>query len=236
MRFDHIGGLDMAWRALAGGQILVEQPPIITPESVAAMIESQAVEVLAATPSFLNLLLLSEAHRHTIIELAQDRSPRRGTHARGPRRSAAWSRCRARSSSRDSAPAKPAAFLCIRRRPGLILRAENTGYDWKIIDGELWVKSPGLALGYLSGMSDAFGEPGWFRTGDAAELLDDGSLRVVGRLKELINVGGEKVLPAEVEGFLLGHPLIADCRVMAGIQCGARPDRCRRDRVEGARA
>ena len=44
-------------------------------------------------------------------------------------------------------------------------------------------------------------------------MLPDGSMRILGRRTELINVGGEKVLPAEVENALLRHPLIADCRV-----------------------
>src|SRR5208283_736052 len=55
MRFDHIGGLDMAWRALAGGHILIEPPAVITPEGVAAAIEVHRVEVLPSTTTFLNL-------------------------------------------------------------------------------------------------------------------------------------------------------------------------------------
>jgi len=89
----------------------------------------------------------------------------------------------------------------------------DAGYEWKVQDGELWILSPGRALGYLAGGSDRLGEFGWFQTGDLAENLPDGSIRVLGRMQDLINVGGEKVLPAEVEGFLLAHPLVADCRV-----------------------
>ena len=54
-----------------------------------------------------------------------------------------------------------------------------------------------------------------FKTGDIAEQLANGSVKVFGRKKELINVGGEKVLPAEVERVLLAHPSVADCRVRA---------------------
>ena len=63
MRFDHIGGLDMAWRALGGSQVLVAPPQEITPEAVATTILRLQVEVLLATPNFLSLLLNSEAHR-----------------------------------------------------------------------------------------------------------------------------------------------------------------------------
>jgi non-ribosomal peptide synthetase component E (peptide arylation enzyme) len=77
------------------------------------------------------------------------------------------------------------------------------------------VQSPARALGYLSGNANGFDPSGWFRTGDLAERLADGTVRVLGRREELINVGGEKVLPGEVESMLLTHPLVADCRVGA---------------------
>jgi acyl-CoA synthetase (AMP-forming)/AMP-acid ligase II len=96
---------------------------------------------------------------------------------------------------------------------GLTLREDRPDFSWKIVDGELWVRSPSRALGYLSGDTGAFEAEGWFRTGDLAERLPDGSVRVLGRREELINVGGEKVLPGEVEGALMAHPMVADCRV-----------------------
>jgi acyl-CoA synthetase (AMP-forming)/AMP-acid ligase II len=51
---------------------------------------------------------------------------------------------------------------------------------------------------------------GWFRTGDQGILDARGYLRLVGRIKELINRGGEKISPAEVEDVLLAHPAVAD--------------------------
>jgi acyl-coenzyme A synthetase/AMP-(fatty) acid ligase len=49
-------------------------------------------------------------------------------------------------------------------------------------------------------------------TGDAVEEQEDGSIRILGRRKEVINVGGEKVFPAEVESVLLQHPRVRDCK------------------------
>ena len=63
MFFDHIGGLDMAWRALAGGQILVAPPAELSPAAVAGTIARHRVEVLPSTPSFLNMLLLAGVDR-----------------------------------------------------------------------------------------------------------------------------------------------------------------------------
>jgi acyl-coenzyme A synthetase/AMP-(fatty) acid ligase len=214
MRFDHIGGLDMAWRALAGGQILVEPPPVISPQTVAATIARHRVEVLAATPSFLNLLLLSDAPR---------------THDLGTLRVVPYGAEAMPAGLLDRLRSALPAVEFVQRfgtsetgtlpvvagEGGMRLRPGAAGYEWKVLGGELWVLSPGRALGYLSGGSDRWDESGWFQTGDLAESLSDGSIRVLGRMQDLINVGGEKVLPDEVESFLLGHPQVADCRVGA---------------------
>jgi len=98
---------------------------------------------------------------------------------------------------------------------GLSLPQSQAGFAWKIVEHELWVRSPARALGYLSGGGDRFAADGWFRTGDLAEQRLDGTIEVLGRREELINVGGEKVLPNVVEGVLQNHPQVADCRVMA---------------------
>jgi acyl-CoA synthetase (AMP-forming)/AMP-acid ligase II/thioesterase domain-containing protein/acyl carrier protein len=78
--------------------------------------------------------------------------------------------------------------------------------------GEIIVSGPTVMPGYLAtedsirgGLSD-----GWLRTGDLGRIDDDGYLTIVGREKELINRGGEKVFPYEVEKALLGHPAVLE--------------------------
>jgi acyl-coenzyme A synthetase/AMP-(fatty) acid ligase len=60
---------------------------------------------------------------------------------------------------------------------------------------------------------DSFTSDGWFKTGDLVEELEDGYLKIIGRSKEVINVGGQKVLPAEVESVILSMKEIDDCMV-----------------------
>jgi acyl-CoA synthetase (AMP-forming)/AMP-acid ligase II len=77
--------------------------------------------------------------------------------------------------------------------------------------GEVAVRGPGLTPGYL-GDAEANAESffdGWFRTGDRG-LLEDGYLRLEGRIKELIIRGGENISPGEVEDALKAHPAVAD--------------------------
>jgi acyl-CoA synthetase (AMP-forming)/AMP-acid ligase II len=82
--------------------------------------------------------------------------------------------------------------------------------------GELELRGPAVTPGYLGRVPAAdqpFGEDGWFRTGDLA-AIEDGYVRIAGRSKELVNVGGFNVFPAEVEAVLLAHPDVAGAAVV----------------------
>lgn len=73
--------------------------------------------------------------------------------------------------------------------------------------GEIVLRGPTLTRGYdndAAANAEAF-QDGWFRTGDLGYLDEDGYLFILGRLKEVINRGGQKVAPAEVEEALLSH-------------------------------
>ena len=66
----------------------------------------------------------------------------------------------------------------------------------------------------LSPTSQAIDHHGWFHTGDVAVIRDDGSIRFMGRYKELLKVGGENVDPVEVEVLLMSHPAVAEAQVI----------------------
>src|SRR5206468_7506810 len=78
--------------------------------------------------------------------------------------------------------------------------------------GEVSIKGPNVFSGY-EGNAEANAESftnGWFRTGDQGVLDSEGYLTLVGRIKELINRGGEKISPREIDETLLAHPAIAE--------------------------
>ena len=56
---------------------------------------------------------------------------------------------------------------------------------------------------------------GWFRTGDQGVIDEEGYLRLTGRLKEIINRGGEKISPLEVDEVIMDHPSVAQCVTFA---------------------
>ena len=76
------------------------------------------------------------------------------------------------------------------------------------VAGEVAIRGATVFAGYERNpeANEAAFSDGWFRTGDEGSLDGDGYLHLRGRLKELINRGGEKVAPLEVEEILLAHP------------------------------
>jgi acyl-CoA synthetase (AMP-forming)/AMP-acid ligase II len=83
--------------------------------------------------------------------------------------------------------------------------------------GEVWIRGPQVMTGYLGrsdATADAIREGGWLRTGDIGTMDDDGYLRIVDRLKEMIKVKGFQVAPAELEAVLVSHPAVQDAAVV----------------------
>jgi acyl-CoA synthetase (AMP-forming)/AMP-acid ligase II len=125
------------------------------------------------------------------------------------------------------------------RKPGSVGR--GTSVEVAIIDefgreleagavGEVSIKGPNVFSGYEANpeANAASFVNGWFRTGDQGFVDEEGYLRLVGRIKELINRGGEKISPSEIDEVLLSHPSVAQA-VCFGI-----PDRSWGEEVAAA--
>jgi acyl-CoA synthetase (AMP-forming)/AMP-acid ligase II len=84
-------------------------------------------------------------------------------------------------------------------------------------DGEVWVRGYNVMQGYLddpAATAEAIDAEGWLHTGDLGEFTPTGRLRIVGRKKDMYIVGGFNAYPAEIEGFLLEHPAVAQVAVI----------------------
>lgn len=90
-------------------------------------------------------------------------------------------------------------------------------------EGELWVRGPQLMKGYAPGaggpqeQSRAVDAEGWLRTGDVGLIDADGWIQLRDRVKDLIKYKGYQIAPGELEGCLLGHPLVADAGVAGAV-------------------
>ena len=83
-------------------------------------------------------------------------------------------------------------------------------------DGELLVRGPLVFDGYFEDeeATSAALVDGWYRTGDLAQVDEDGYLSIVGRAKDVVRTGGESVAPTEVEAVLAEHPAIEDVAIV----------------------
>jgi HIP---CoA ligase len=84
-------------------------------------------------------------------------------------------------------------------------------------DGEILVRGYNVMKGYLddpAATAEAIDDDGWLHTGDLGNFDEAGRLRVVGRKKDMFIVGGFNAYPAEIEGFLLNHPAVAQAAVI----------------------
>jgi acyl-CoA synthetase (AMP-forming)/AMP-acid ligase II len=98
-----------------------------------------------------------------------------------------------------------------RESSSLWFKVGGEGFETKIVEGILCIRAKSAMLGYLNHASP-FDADGWLNTGDMVEV-DGEWIRILGRQSEIINVGGEKVYPAEVESVLLQMPNVRDVSV-----------------------
>jgi len=210
--FDHIGGINtLLYNLSNAGCIVTIQDR--HPEAVCSAIEKYGVELLPTSPTFINLLLVSEAYkRHDLSSLklvtygteVMLESTLRRFHAALPNvrllQTYGLSELgimRSKSRSSDS----------------LWVKIGGEGFETRVADGLLEVRATSAMLGYLNAPSP-FTPDGWFKTGDSVEV-DGEYLKILGRESEIINVGGEKVYPAEVEGVLQMMDGVTDIAVSA---------------------
>lgn len=100
--------------------------------------------------------------------------------------------------------------------PGVQVRLADP--DGTVVDpgavGEIQLRGPNVMRGYLGEPRGSGFVDGWFCTGDLARQRPDGAYEVVGRSKDMINSGGEKVFPAEIESLVEAFPGVAECAVV----------------------
>ena len=196
---DHIAGLDTLFYTLSSGGSLA-LPKGRTPTAVCKLIADCKVEVLPVSPSFLNLLLLSGEYQHydlsslkvvsygsePINDSVRVKLPELFPHAKIIQKygTSEFGSPRSKTKEGDSA----------------WMKLDGEQFQTKVEDGILWVKAQSTMLGYLNaeGMLE---QDGWLCTGDMVEV-DGPWLRIIGRKSDIINIGGEKVFPIEVESRL----------------------------------
>lgn len=200
LMMDHFGGFNTLLSAFAYGGVGICVPKR-TPDAICRTIEQSRATLLPTTPTFLNLLIASGSYKD--FDLSSIKLITYGTEVMPEvtlqkikvifpnarlKQTYGLSELgvlRSKSQSDDS--------------PWVKIGGE--GFEVKVADNVLWVRSEANMVGYLNA-PNPFDEEGWMCTGDQVEVRGE-YMRILGRKSEVINVGGQKVFPVEVETVLL---------------------------------
>ena len=200
MLFDHIAGIDTLFYVLSsGGSLIIPQEKSI--DNILTTMSQLLVEVLPASPSLIQFLLMDDRFNSNylpslkVITIGSERindnlnsrlKERFGGKVELIQKYGITEIGTPATITRDNDP------RYIKFKSGLI--------DYKIDDSVLYIKSPSSMVGYLS-PDQSIPFDGWFNTQDQVEV-DGEWIKILGRVSDIINVGGQKVYPAEVESVL----------------------------------
>jgi acyl-CoA synthetase (AMP-forming)/AMP-acid ligase II len=208
--FDHFGGFNTLMAVLSYGGTMV-MPSERTPREVARIVEAGRVELLPVTPTLLNLLLASGAAAEH--DLSSVKLITYGTEVMPEATLRAIAKVAPQARLQQTYGLSELGVLRSKSRDSesLWVKVGGPGFETRVVDGILEVRSESAMVGYLNA-PDPFDEDGWMSTGDRVEQ-DGEYFRILGRESEIINVGGQKVFPAEVETVLLEASNIDDVTV-----------------------
>ena len=210
LAMDHFGGFNTLLGTFAYGGVgvcLAGRSPL----AVCEAIEGARATLLPVTPTFLNLLLASDGWR--IRDLESLELITYGTEVMPEQTLAAVADIFPGVKIKQTYGLSEVGVLRSRSEDGgsTWVRVGGDGFETKVVDGILWIRSEANMVGYLNA-PNPFGEDGWLNTGDHVEV-DGDRMRFMGRESEIINVGGQKVFPVEVEGVLLEADNISEAAV-----------------------
>jgi acyl-CoA synthetase (AMP-forming)/AMP-acid ligase II len=200
--FDHAGGINTMLHTLFNSGVVVV-PSGRTPESIAADMIRYDVELLPATPTFLRMMLLDGVFdsmafpKLRVVTYGTERMDQ-GT----------LDRLCATLPDVDFRQTYGLSELGVfqvrsKARDSLWMQIGGKGIETRIVDNVLQIRSENRMLGYLNA-PDPFTD-GWYDTGDIVET-DGDYFKVTGRAVEILNVGGLKILPGEIERGALLYP------------------------------
>ena len=208
--YDHIGGVNTLLYTLSNVGFIVTANNR-NPDSILELVEKYKVELLPTSPTFINLILLSEAYkRHDMSSLKMITY---GTEPMPKTTLETFNKLfpdinllqtyglsevgilRSKSESPDS----------------LWVKVGGEGFQTRVVNDMLEIKAKSAMLGYLNAPSP-FTKDGWLMTGDLVKQKGE-YIKILGRKSEIINVGGEKVYPQEVENIILQLDNVAEATV-----------------------
>lgn len=212
LMFDHIGGFNTMIHALVNGGTIVTVNKR-TPKDICDLIEKFKVELLPVSPTFLNMMLLNKVYEN--YDLSSLKIISYGTEPMPQYTLEQMHKIFPNVKLKQTYGLSELGIMSTKSEASdsLWMKLGGEGFETKIVDDILYIRAKSAMIGYLNAPSP-FDDEGWFNTKDKV-LQKDGYIKILGRVTDLINIGGEKVYPIEIEGKLLGCDGVIDARVFA---------------------
>ncbi|MDR0822179.1 MAG: long-chain fatty acid--CoA ligase [Endomicrobium sp.] len=208
--FDHIGGFNTLIHTVANGGTIVLIKSRDS-DDVCRAIEKHKVELLPTSPTFLNLLLLNKMSEK--YDLSSLKIISYGTEPMPQSTLELLHKAIPTARLKQTYGLSELGIMSTKSESddSLWVKIGGDGVEIKIIDDILFVRTKSAMIGYLNAPSP-FDSEGWFNTKDKVEQKDR-YLKVLGRITDIINVGGEKVYPSDVESVLIKYEGVKDIRI-----------------------
>jgi acyl-coenzyme A synthetase/AMP-(fatty) acid ligase len=208
--FDHIGGFNTMMHSLSSGSRIATLSTR-SPEEVCRIIEKYQIELLPTSPTFINMILLSRMYEK--YDLSSLKMISYGTEPMPESTLVKLHSILPDVKLKQTYGLSEIGIMSTKSKSSdsLWLKIGGAGYETKIVDDILYIRAKSAMLGYLNAPSP-FDEEGWFNTKDKVEV-DGEYIKILGRTTDLINIGGEKVYPNEIESLLLAFDGVKDAYV-----------------------
>lgn len=201
LMFDHIGGLNTLFNCLINGSPFVI-PQDRSPSLVISIINKYQVNILPTTPTFLNLLMIDESFDSS--KLKSLKLITYGTERMSEIILNKLNTSLPKVKLLQTFGTSETGILKTQSKSSnsLYFKIVDDEKEYKIVGDELYLRSKTQVNGYVNHNNDNFLNDGWYATGDLVETDDDGYIKIIGRKNKIINVGGLKVLPKEIEDVI----------------------------------
>lgn len=210
LMFDHMGGINTLLHNLSGGGCIITVRER-SPKAVLEIVEKEKVQVLPVSPTFINLMILSEAYKQ--YDLSSLETISYGTEVMPESTLEKLNELFPNVRLVQTYGLSELGVMDTKSQANnsLWVKLGGEGFETRVRNNMLEIKAHSAMLGYLNAPSP-YTEDGWFMTMDMVEQNGE-YYKILGRKSEIINISGEKVYPAEVESFFMNMDGVEDVAV-----------------------